>query len=350
MAIPEWITINPKSGGAGTTKVSVRTSENTGPAREAVLQITDGTNTFDYTIKQAAANRYVINIKPGTIGENIPTEEDLSDFAYDIYHINNETGEWETSDYSNLISDLEYWSVSNIYINWSPFNGQNLCDYVCYMETKESSISPDDCFNPNASQVMARFVLNGSLRIQQNKYAFNLKNAAFHQGSPILEVTVERNSTKLRIYTLSSYQNDVTGDRVKMSVQEATPSGSSISMISAVIYSNASGMIWRNSDIQMAGALNASSMQPRKDEGIMRVELTHASSVGGLYRWRILKWYVDASNVMHTYAVRAVQEKYNPLDPIRNIQDIVRSDWSGTTGEPVSESKITMTDNFYNPE
>ena len=347
MAIPEWLNISKTSGEAGSTQVRITAEENTGVAREATLQIISGTKTVDYKISQGAANRYVINIKPATVGEQIPTYEDLSDFAYDVYHINNSTDVWELSSVDKLISDLELWGVSHIYVNWSPFDGQNICAYNCLMESSGSSIG--DCFNPNASDVMARLVLNGSLQIQEQKYQFNLRDAAFHQGSPILEITVERNSTKLRIYTLSAYQNDITGDRVSMHIQTAAPSGTTISCKEAYIYTNASGRIWKSDDITMAGALKTAVMEPQEDTGIMRVVLTHPMAVATPYRWRTIKWFVDASNRLRTFTVRGTMESYNPLNSMKNSRNIVQSNWSGTTGTPAGEVTINNTNLFYNP-
>ena len=347
MAIPEWLNISKTSGEAGSTQVEITAKENTGVAREATLQITSGTKTVDYKVSQKAANRYVINIKPATIGEEIPTDEDLSDFAYDVYHISNSTDVWELSSVDNLISDLEIWGVSHIYVNWSPFDGQNICDYNCLMESSGSSIG--DCFNPNASDIMARLVLNGSLQTQRQRYQYNLRDAAFHQGSPILEITVERNSTKLRIYTLSAYQNDITGDRVSMHIQTAAASGMTISCKDAVIYTNTSGRTWKSDDITMAGALNMAAMEPQEDTGIMRVVLTHPIAIATPYRWRTIKWFVDGSNKLRTFTVRGTMESYNPLNSMQNSRNIVQSNWSGTTGTPTGEVAIDNTDLFYNP-
>lgn len=325
----------------------ITAEENTGVAREATLQITSGTKTVDYKVSQKAANRYVINIKPATVGEGIPSDEDLSDFAYDVYHINNSTDAWELSNVDNLISALELWAVSHVYVNWSPFDGQNICDYNCLMTSSGNSIG--DCFNPNASDVMARLVLNGSLEVQKQRYQYNLRDAAFHQGSPILEITVERNSTQLRIYTLSAYQNDITGDRVSMHIQTAAASGTTISCKDAVIYTNSSGRLLKSADITMAGAVKMATMKPQKDTGIMRVVLTHPQAINTPYRWRTIKWFVDASNKLRTFTVRGFTESYNPLNSMKNSRNIVQSNWSGTTGTPTGEVTINNTDLFYNP-
>ena len=347
-SLPEWMTITPLAGKAGDTKLYVTCAENTGAARTAFLnfQCKSG-KTVLLRVFQGAADRWVVNIRPDPVLANITIKENLAAFAVDAYHIDNATQDIEKVDNDDLASALVNNTPSDVLINWSPYGEINYCDYKFY---NKDNASPNSCWNPAVKgTVFGRWVLNTV--VQGGRPYFNLRNAAFHQGSPIVEIVFD--TAGWHIYTLHALQNDTWENYRRVDITEASANGYVVTVSQGVIYSDMAGNSWTSNAIREAGRWQSAVNHAPTVNAITRVILNVASlAVANSAKFRVLKWYTDGNllKVFISVGTTAQGGKFNPSAPFSASQ-VSSVIWDGTSMTPQSSTTSSMLrpEPFYNP-
>lgn len=338
----------PQSGNNGETILTVTCAENTGEARSTGLLLrTDSGKIAPLLISQNAADRYVVNIRPSVTLAPITTTEDLSAFAINTYHIDNATQAISAVDAEVLESALVNSPPSNVLINWSPYGETNYCDYRFY---NKDQTSPGSCWNPEpGGTVFGRWTLNTI--VSGGIPCFNIKNAAFHQGSPIVEIVF---STKgWLIYTLHAFQNDTHGNYRRVDIDRAAASGNAVTVFSGVIYGDMQGFSWSKTAITDAGRWQSALNPAPRTEAITRVVLNVSSLVTqNSNRFRVLKWYPDGSRLVVFISVGTMSQggRFNPTAPFA-VSQLSTTVWDGTSTAPSSSTGASMIrpEPFYNP-
>lgn len=272
------------SGSPGTTVAQVTLDANlTGSERSYTLQATTaGGKTSSCVISQPAAKTYILNMRLSsptlTPGVAFPT----SAYEFEVY-LQNGTGP-VLSDRDSLVNDLQAGSVADVLLAWAPFGGMNYGNYT-FSTTKEP-IRPG-----TASAAIATLSLNtvpdpGVTKpgATSDRY-YDLWNAAFYYGSPVVEVQIQRH--QIILYTLYQYQQDTFGQGIHLRVTNG--SGTTLGVVSgAGICDDMTCYLWDSDYIKNAGKVtwNGSLVSG----GISRVCCEGVATTSN--KADILKWYL----------------------------------------------------------
>lgn len=307
--------------------------------------VTNNNKTVKLPITQAAGTVLVVNIAPNPIlGYILPDTEDLEAFSLSFYRISQETQELVSTTQSAAEEALATGMATGCRINWSPYGEINYCDYKFYGGM--GSVSQSDCFNPDITgTIVCRWELNTTL-VRGNRY-FNLSRAAFHQGSPIIEVVFA--TSGWHIYTLHAYQARYHSIAQTLSVTCTYSTVTPTVVNSAECAPSVLAMI---SDIILqAGQVNVRNMQPMQ-YGASRIVLTTTAMVTGTYRFRILKWYMDWNTgklvAFVSIGTNVGAGKFNPTRDFTTTQ-LNRLEWISSYDAQVVGQSILTPDEFYNP-
>ena len=347
MTTPSWIKVTPVNGGAGKTKISITCGRNSGAARSASVPfVTAGGAVKTLVVSQGAANKYVINISPKQTLKPITAVEDLSDFAYKLYHVDETTHDYEACTEANFMNVLSAGAASDLLVNWSPYGGINTCDY-------SFEYYPRTCLNPDAGKrVLARAVLNNDKTIitAVNQRVYNLRQAAFHQGSPIVEITVSMDEG-IKIYTLAALYRSLYSDCVSIQCSNVFQAGLTASVGGADMIGDNLGYIWSESRLAAAARVTTSlSGDVLSENGVSRVFIT-GSIINSTNKVRILKWWTDGNGILKAFVSNGNQtNRFNPTAPEATLVSLTLDTFTGVNGIPSERMDSYLNPSqFYNP-
>lgn len=258
------------------------------------------------------------------------------------------SGEMSNSLYATMLKEIENDTASDIMLNWSPFGKQNICDYTYQLR-------PNSFLNPDVQNGIGKLTLNIKNDEASGTYYYNLKQAAFHQGSPIVEVAFEKGSTKPKIYTLSALHEKLYGDKVFMyfSAKINNTNVIGISDNTTQICTNSQCFALVGDTLKLSGKVKfTSSGFVLEEGGVSRVYATPTMLVQTNYI-QGLKWFSSMNGNSHLtlYLHSGAQANvYSPLtQPTYPIQQ-TKAQWS-TSFNPIAGGMSLMNvDAFYNPD
>lgn len=363
MAIPDWITVSPQSGDGNNNVVTITAKENTGNDRKGVITFRSGGKTVNVTVQQYRAYRFILNLAPKFADAAYPTEEDATAFDMTVYKNNVESGGLDTSSLNELVDRLRMYDlhdgVSNIVVNWSPFGGKNYCNYTCEIASSVKPYLDEEVLNPNKKNVLAKLTLNtvgvaGAIGKQ-----YDLAHAAFHQGSPVLEIIIERLSAsenRIQIYTLHQYQKDLYNKNWYFVAEAEGSRGTPGTGLACWGGTDASCLAPKNFDttlVTMAGRIvSIAGPGVFSPDGVSRIFLAGTSAVGFPLAPRILKWYKsDENTITGLWAQGSEANIYSPVEVAINHYSLAFARWTNSATPVVQGPESHMSvDDFYNPE
>lgn len=362
MAIPDWITVSPQTGNGNNNTVTITAKENIGNNREGVITFKSGGKTVNVTVQQYRAYRYILNLAPTDAKASYPTEEDATDFNMTVYKNNVETGGLDTSSLNKLVERLRMYNdphdgASNIVVNWSPFGGENYCNYTCEIASDAKPYLDKFVLNPLRQNVLAKLTLNTVDTGIGKQY--DLAHAAFHQGSPVIEIIVERLSAsenRIQIYTLHQYQKDLY-DKNWYFTAEAEGSRGTPGTCIACWRGNTFGCLSpQNFDttlITMAGRITSvEETDALSPNGVSRIFMPNVSLVSYPTGPKILKWYKSDDDTITGLWVQGSEANiYSPVEPTISQYNLAEIKWTNSVNPSVQgPSTYLSVDDFYNPE
>lgn len=354
MSIPDWISISPTEGAQGKTVVKVTVNKNMSTSTRGTQINFSCNNVIDTLyIRQKSAEVYILNISPSDALSSFGITYNPDAYICTVYK-KTASGTIELSTISSLIRDIENEIVYDCLVNWSPFGGENICDYT--FSINSTSINPSA-----SSEIIATLKLNtikdpsvSRPNLSTPQY-INMWNAAFHQGSPVIEIAIGSDG-KIFLYTLYQQSIDNYGDAIQLGIGYSQNSGNILSDISGVfLYKNSGTENWNN--IMPANSGKYDFTGALIDGGITRIftQGTGIGIIGGqmIYN-RVLKWYPgDLSGDIGLFALQidaSYANKYSPEGNEVSATSVNLLNWY-ETGIPASNGIITMRnpDLFYNP-
>lgn len=362
MAIPDWITVSPQSGDGKNNTVTITAKENIGNDREGVITFRSGSKTVNVTVQQYRAYRFILNLAPKYADAAYPTEEDATAFNMTVYKNNVETGALYTAALAELVDRLRMYNdpndgVSNIVVNWSPFGGENYCNYTCEIASRAKPYLDNWVLNPNRQNVLAKLTLN-TVDVAIGKQ-YDLAHAAFHQGSPVLEIIIERLSAsenRIQIYTLHQYQKDLYNKNWYFAAAADGSLGTPGRGMACWGGADAGCLAPQNFDtalVAMAGRIvSAGDNDALSPNGVSRIFLQGTSSVGFPLAPRILKWYKSDDNTITGLWAQGSEAKiYSPVEAAIDHYSLASARWTNSATPVVQgpQSHLSVED-FYNPE
>lgn len=364
MAIPDWITVSPQSGDGNNNIVTITAKENTGNSREGVITFKSGDKTVNVTVQQYRAYRFILNLAPKFADAAYPTEEDATAFNMTVYKNNVESEGLDTSSLEELVSRLRMYNdphdgVSNIVVNWSPFGGKNYCNYTCEIASSAKPYLDEEVLNPNKQNVLAKLTLNTVDAAGAIGKQYDLAHAAFHQGSPVLEIIIERLSAsenRIQIYTLHQYQKDLYNKnwyfKAAAEGSVGTP-GTGMACWGGDAPGCLSPQNFETTLVTMAGRLiSLAGPLVFSPNGVSRIFLEGTTAVGFPLAPRILKWYKSDNNTITAlWAQGSEANKYSPVEAAIDHYSLAYARWTDSATPVVQgpESRLSVED-FYNPE
>lgn len=342
----DFITVTPDNG-TGNAKVNCSVVENnTENDRNTTFTISGGGINRTVSVSQEGKREYLINIRPSNYATVIPVTESDTAFTVNVYKIDPADGSLISSTYSQLLSELAANTATDVKINWSPFGSSNYCDYVFNRNNGTTH-------NPDASNVLATVTLN--IKSVSGLYYYNMKQAAFHQGSPIVEIAFESGSSKPKILTMSALQKALYGNHNYMSFQairDSTWNTLSITNNTTQICTESTCLITVDGYLEDAGRCTLKKNGYKLvSTGVSRMYVipnTNASSG----KIQALKWFgaMDGTNELKGFVTVWDQAdlytpQSNPVYPI----SLLTATWT-TSRNPVAMSSSLMNVNsYYNP-
>lgn len=299
-------------------------------------------------ISQKGTRQYVVNISPTTPYQSaFPAQENLEAFLTRTFYMS-PSGGLSNSQYPTMLQEIENDTASDIMLNWSPFGKQNICEYTY-------QVRPTSFLNPDVQNGIGKLTLNIKQDEASGTYYYNLKQAAFHQGSPIVEVAFEKDSTKPKIYTLSALHEKLYGDKVFMyfTARMGVANVIEISDNTTQICTNSQCLVLIGDALKLSGKVKFTpSGFVLEEGGVSRVYATPTMLVQTNYI-QGLKWFsgMNGNSLLTLFLHSGAQANvYSPVtQPTYPIQQ-TRAQWS-TTFEPIASGMSLMNvDAFYNPD
>lgn len=252
------------------------------------------------------------------------------------------------STYAAMLQEITDDTASDIMLNWSPFGKQNVCAYTY-------DANPTSFLNPDVQNGIAKLTLNIKKDDPSGTYYYNLKQAAFHQGSPIVEVAFEKGSVKPKIYTLSALHEKLYGDKVFMYFTATMGVGNVINITEGTtqICTNSMCRAFVGDTLKLSGKVRSTAGGFVLEEGgVSRVYATPTMLVQS-NRIQGLKWFSGMNGESHLtlYLHSGNQAKvYSPeVQPTYPIKQ-TKAEWS-TSFNPIAGGRSLMNvDAFYNPD
>lgn len=343
-----FITATPDSGSGDGTVTCSASQNNTENSRSTTITVSGGGITRTVSISQKGTRQYLVNISPTIPYQSaFPAQENLEAFLARIYYMS-PSGDLSNSIYASMINEIEADTVSDIMLNWSPFGKQNICDYTYQLR-------PVSFLNPDVQNGIGRLMLNIKKDEASGTYYYNLKQAAFHQGSPIVEVAFERNSTKPKIYTLSALHEKLYGDKVFMYFSAKMGAGNVIGIAddTTQICTDSQCRTSVGDTLKLSGRVRfTTSGFVLEEGGVSRVYATPTMLVQTNYI-QGLKWFSGMNGESHLTLYLhsgAKANVYSPeVQPTYPIQQ-TKAQWS-TSFNPIAGGMSLMNvDAFYNPD
>lgn len=362
MAIPDWIIVNPQSGDGNNNTVTITAKENIGNDREGVITFRSGSKTVNVTVQQYRAYRFILNLAPKAADAAYPIEEDATAFNMTVYKNNVETSALDTATLAELVDRLRMYNdphdgVSNIVVNWSPFGGENYCNYTCEIASTTKPYLDKWVLNPNRQNVLAKLTLNTVDAAIGKQY--DLAHAAFHQGSPVLEIIIERLSAsenRIQIYTLHQYQKDLYNKNwyfIAAAEGSVGTPGTGIACWGGADAGCLPPQGFETTLVTMAGRIvSVSETDTLSPSGVSRIFLQGTSAVGFPLAPRILKWYKsDDNTITGLWAQGSEANIYSPVEAAIDHYSLAFARWTDSATPVVQgpESHLSVED-FYNPE
>lgn len=297
-------------------------------------------------ISQKGTRQYLVNIGP-TAYTAFPAQEDLDLFRVSIYYMS-PSGVLTDSTYAAMLQEITDGTASDIMLNWSPFGKQNVCAYTY-------DANPTSFLNPDVQNGIGKLTLNIKQDKASGTYYYNLKQAAFHQGSPIVEVAFEEGSTKPKIYTLSALHEKLYGDKLFMYFTATMGAGNIIGITEGTtkICTDSMCRAFVGDTLKLSGKVRFTAGGFVLEEGgVSRVYATPTMVVQS-NRIQGLKWFSGMNGNSHLTLYLHSGNKanvYSPkVQPTYPIQQ-TKAEWS-TTFEPIAGGMSLMNvDAFYNPD
>ena len=343
-----FITATPDSGSGNGTVTCAAQQNNTENSRSTSITVSGGGMTRTVSISQKGTRQYVVNISPAMPYQNaFPAEENLEAFLSKTFYMS-PSGELSISQYPTMLQEIENDTASDIMLNWSPFGKQNICEYTY-------QVRPTSFLNPDVQNGIGKLTLNIKQDAASKTYYYNLKQAAFHQGSPIVEVAFERGSVKPKIYTLSALHEKLYGDKLFMYFSATMGAGNVIQIAdnTTQICTNSLCKASVGDTLKLSGKVRfTASGFVLEEGGVSRVYATPTMLVQTNYI-QGLKWFSGMNGNSHLtlYLHRGTQANvYSPItQPTYPIQQ-TRAQWS-TSFNPIADGMSLMNvDAFYNPD
>lgn len=342
-----FITATPDSGSGNGTVTCAAQQNNTENRRSTSITVSGGGMTRTVRISQKGTRQYVVNISPTTPQSAFPAQENLEAFLSQTYYMS-PSGELSNSQYPTMLQEIKYDTASDIMLNWSPFGKQNICDYTY-------QFSPASFLNPDVQNGVGRLTLNIKQDEASGTYYYNLKQAAFHQGSPIVEVAFEKDSTKPKIYTLSALHEKLYGNKVFMYFSAKMGTTNVIEIIdnTTKICTDSSCFAFIGDTLKLSGKVKFTAGGFVLEEGgVSRVYATPTMMVQ-TNRIQGLKWFSGMNGNSHLTLFLhsgAQANVYSPvIQPTYPIQQ-TKAQWS-TSFNPIAGGMSLMNvDSFYNPD
>lgn len=362
MAIPDWITVSPQTGDGSNNTVTITAKENIGNNREGVITFKSGGKTVNVTVQQYRAYRYILNLAPTDAKASYPIEEDATDFNMTVYKNNVETGGIVTSSLNELVERLGMYNdphdgVSNIVVNWSPFGGENYCNYTCEIASDAKPYLDEFVLNPLRQNVLAKLTLNTVDAATGKQY--DLAHAAFHQGSPVLEIIVERLSAsenRIQIYTLHQYQKDLYNKNWSFSITAegggGTP-GTGLICWGGADASCLPAQYFDTTLVTMAGRIiSVEETDALSSDGVSRIFMPNVSLASYPAGPKILKWYKSDDDTITGLWIQGSEANiYSPVEPTISQYNLAKIKWTNSVKPSVQGPSVYLSvDDFYNPE
>lgn len=362
MAIPDWITVSPQTGDGNNNTVTITAKENIGNNREGVITFKSGGKTVNVIVQQYRAYRYILNLAPTDAEASYPTEEDANAFNMTVYKNNVETGTLDASSLNELVNRLGMYNdphdgVSNIVVNWSPFGGENYCNYTCEIASDTKPYLDEFVLNPFKQNVLAKLTLNTVDAAIGKQY--DLAHAAFHQGSPVIEIIVERLSAsenRIQIYTLHQYQKDLYNKNWYFIAEAEGSVGTPGTGLACWGGTGPGCLSPQNFDttlVTMAGRIiSVEETDTLSPNGVSRIFMPNVSLETYPAGPKILKWYKSDENTITGLWVQGSEANiYSPVEDAIDHYSLAFARWTDSA-TPVVEglgSHLSV-DDFYNPE
>lgn len=362
MAIPDWITVSPQSGDGNNNTVTITAKENIGNDREGVITFKSGSKTVSVTVQQYRAYRFILNLAPKAADAAYPTEEDATAFNMTVYKNNVETGALDTSSLAELVERLRMYNdphdgISNIVVNWSPFGGENYCNYTCEIASTTKPYLDKWVLNPLKQNVLAKLTLN-TVDVALGKQ-YDLAHAAFHQGSPVIEIIIERLSAsenRIQIYTLHQYQKDLYNKNWYFRAVAEGSRGTPGTGLACWGGTDANCLTPQNFDttlVTMAGRfVTVAETDALSPNGVSRIFMPNVSLVSYPAGPKILKWYKsDENTITGLWAQGSEANIYSPVEAAIDHYNLAFARWTDSATPVVQwpETHLSVED-FYNPE
>lgn len=341
-----FITATPDSGSGNGTVTCAAQQNNTENNRSTSITVSGGGITRTVSISQKGTRQYLVNIGP-TAYTAFPAQENLDTFRVSIYYMS-PSGVLTDSTYAAMLQEITDDTASDIMLNWSPFGKQNVCAYTY-------DANPTSFLNPDVQNGIGKLTLSIKKDKASGTDYYNLKQAAFHQGSPIVEVAFEKGSVKPKIYTLSALHEKLYGDKVFMYFTAKMGAGNIIDITEGTtqICTNSMCRAFVGDTLKLSGKVRFTAGGFVLEEGgVSRVYATPTMLVQS-NRIQGLKWFSGMNGESHLTLnlFTGNQAKvYSPeVQPTYPIQQ-TKAEWS-TTFEPLAGGMSLMNvDAFYNPD
>ena len=344
MAIPDWVHLSDTEGTAGNKEVTVSVDENTGAERTAELTVSSGSLEKTLTVNQSKAAGYVISLS--TKHNNIyPVVPDPTEFTYTIYKVDGDS--WVESDDSSMLTDIKQNRNPRIYLSWEPIGTHNICDYTMNISDSAPSGGTVNALNPGVGACLFTLQLGSIDTTVVNTKRFNLKRAAFIQGTPIVELAWAEDGPKL--YTLYELQIARGQSRlgIYLNMTEVQHSGTTAFQMDTfnVCQSDSTCAIAQSEQLEDAAEWIQRPTGMAVADGVTRVIPTDHDNMSSLDRWHPIKWYVENGN-FYIWCLPEPLLTYNPEASIlrRNAPVVTIS----IDTLKIANGTITTAD-FYNP-
>lgn len=341
-----FIRATPDRGSGNGRVTCIASPNNTENSRSTSIIVSGGGITRTVSISQKGTRQYLVNIAPIT-NTAFPAQENLNAFRVSIYYMS-PSGDLTDSTYAAMLQEITNNTASDIMLNWSPFGKQNVCAY-----TYEAN--PTLFLNPDVQNGIGKLTLNIKQDEASGTYYYNLKQAAFHQGSPIVEVAFESGSSKPKIYTLSALHEKLYGDKLFMyfSAQMGTNNTIKISNNSTKICTDSTCRVAVEDTLKLSGKVRlAKTGFVLEKGGVSRV---YATPMGAVQTSRIqgLKWFSGMNGESYltlNLFTGSQADVYSPeVQPTYPIWQ-TKAEWSTTFNPLVSGMSLLDVDVFYNPD
>lgn len=336
-----------KTSGTGNAVINITAAANTGGQRTDTITVTTkgGIVKTVSIVQKAVKNVFILALN---------TKNNTS-YTIEVFK-QNSSGGYSASSYDELMTYYEYGTLDEVKLSWSPFDGFNICNYSCIIDPSEVTngivrLSLNQVTDPTAT---------GIPTIYSDRY-YDMWNAAFFSGSPIVFLDITRDTKQYAITTLYDYVKSKIGYAYVLNVTTENAGSGTANMYGSIASHQickegaiSSCLISYSNDYIKYAARDKYSNGNRipYSTGITKVNLIVGA--GSIFKPKIYKWVLGKNGIypwtMNFYIVGESYASFRPTYT-KKTETFMKGAYLHSSAVAVQEgNSVTQTlEYFYNP-